>query len=73
LLNENRDLLPELMVEPEGLDTESAEKIEIPSDSGEPEDSLIGLFRRQSALSTDSFMAELRKQRGLAATAGVSA
>jgi hypothetical protein len=73
LLNENRDLLPELMVEPEGLDTESAEKIEIPSDSGEPEDSLIGLFRKQSALSTDSFMAELRKQRGLAATAGVSA
>jgi c-di-GMP-binding flagellar brake protein YcgR len=73
LLNDNRDLLPELMVEPEGLDTESAEKIEIPSDSGEPEDSLIGLFRRQSALSTDSFMAELRKQRGLAATAGVSA
>jgi hypothetical protein len=73
LLNENRDLLPELLVEPEGLETESAEKTEIPVESDETEDALIGLFRKQSSLSADSFLAELRKQRGLAATAGVSA
>jgi hypothetical protein len=73
LLNENRDLLPELLVEPEGLETEPAEKAEIPAKSDETEDALIGLFRKQSSLSADSFLAELRKQRGLAATAGVSA
>lgn len=73
LLTENRDLLPELLVEPEGLETESAQNGPLPSESGEPEDTLVGLFRNQSALSTDSFLAELRKQRGLAATAGFSA
>jgi CheY-like chemotaxis protein len=72
LLNENRDLLPELLVEPEGLETD-AQKSEIPAESEETEDALIGLFRKQSSLPADSFLAELRKQRGLAATAGVSA
>ena len=73
LLTENRDLLPELLVEPEGLETESAQNGPPPSESGEPEDALVGLFRNQAALSADSFLTELRKQRGLAATAGVSA
>ena len=72
LLNENRDLLPELLVEPEGLETD-AQKSEIPVESEETEDALIGLFRNQSSLPADSFLAELRKQRGLAATAGVTA
>jgi len=72
LLNENRDLLPELLVEPEGLETD-AQKSEIPVESEETEDALIGLFRKQSSLPADSFLAELRKQRGLAATAGVTA
>ena len=73
LLTENRELLPEMLVEPEGLETESAKNVGILLESGEAEDPLIGLFRNQSALSSDSFTAELRKQRGLAATAGVSA
>ncbi|MHB8215227.1 MAG: PilZ domain-containing protein [Candidatus Sulfotelmatobacter sp.] len=73
LLTENRDLLPELLVEPEGLETESAQNAPSSSESGEPEDALVGLFRNQGALSADSFLAELRKQRGLAATAGISA
>jgi CheY-like chemotaxis protein len=73
LLTENRDLLPELLVEPEGLETESSQNAQIPSEAAEPEDTLIGLFRNQSGLSADSFVAELRKQRGLAATAGFSA
>jgi CheY-like chemotaxis protein len=67
LLTENRDLLPELLVEPEGLETESAQGAPILSESSEPEDTLIGLFRNQSALSAESFLAELRKQRGIAA------
>jgi CheY-like chemotaxis protein len=69
LLTENRDMLPELLVEPEGLETESAQDARIPADSSEPEDTLIELFRNQPALSADSFLLELRKQRGLAAAA----
>ena len=72
LLTENRDVTPELLVSPEGLETESATK-QSPADSGGAEDALIGLFRNQSALPADSFLAELRKQRGMAATAGISA
>ena len=73
LLNENRDLLPELLVEPEGLETESTQNAQISPESGESEDTLIGLFRNQASLSADSFLAELRKQRGAAAAAGFSA
>ena len=72
LLTENRDLLPELLVEPEGLETEAARSAGIPSESGEADDPLIGLFRNQAALSAESFGVELRKQRGMAAAAGVS-
>jgi c-di-GMP-binding flagellar brake protein YcgR len=73
LLNENRDLLPELLVEPEGLETESTQNAQISPESGESEDTLIGLFRNQASLSADSFLMELRKQRGAAAAAGFSA
>jgi c-di-GMP-binding flagellar brake protein YcgR len=72
LLTENRDVLPELLVEPEGLETETPQISGIPA-SGEAEDTLLGLFRNQAALTADSFLAELRKQRGLAAAAGASA
>src|SRR5271169_1426702 len=65
VLTENRDMQPELLVEPEGLETESSQNSRVPSESGETEDALLGLFRNQNALSADSFLAELRKQRGL--------
>jgi CheY-like chemotaxis protein len=64
LLTDNRDVLPELLVEPEGLETESAV---VPAPSGDPEDTLLVLFRSQAALTAEAFLAELRKQRGLAA------
>jgi CheY-like chemotaxis protein len=71
LLTEDRTVLPELLVEPEGLETESSS---VPStDASEGEDTLLGLFRNQAALAPDSFQAELRKQRGAAAAAGVTA
>jgi CheY-like chemotaxis protein len=70
LLTENRDVLPELMVEPEGLETETPISALALATNGEPEDTLLGLFRNQAALSTDSFLSELRKQRGLGAAAG---
>jgi PilZ domain len=72
LLTENRDVLPELLVEPEGLETESSTS-QVPSAGGETEDTLLGLFRSQAALSADAFLTELRKQRGLEASTGASA
>jgi CheY-like chemotaxis protein len=72
LLTENRDVLPELLVEPEGLETEPSKNSGILAASGEAEDTLLALFRTQTALSADAFLAELRKQRGLAASASAS-
>jgi CheY-like chemotaxis protein len=74
LLTENRDVLPELLVEPEGLETETSNStLPVLATKGEAEDALLGLFRNQAMLSTDSFLSELRKQRGLGAVAGASA
>ncbi len=73
LLTENRDVLPELLVEPEGLETESSNAPLVDSADGESEDTLLGLFRSHAALTADAFLAELRKQRGLAASSGASA
>ncbi|HTA48867.1 MAG TPA: PilZ domain-containing protein [Verrucomicrobiae bacterium] len=70
LLTENRDVLPELLVEPEGLETESSNATLAASADGESEDMLLGLFRSQATLTADAFLAELRKQRGLAASTG---
>src|SRR5271165_3405877 len=71
LLTENREVLPELLVEPEGLEIEpSTSDVAGP---GDVEDTLLGLFRSPAALSADAFLTELRKQRGLAALAGASA
>jgi len=72
LLTENREVLPELLVEPEGLETESSNASFLPA-AGDPEDTLLGLFRSPAALSADAFLTELRKQRGLAASSGASA
>ena len=74
VLMENRDLLPELMVEPEGLETESDRTPPVPSESGEPEDALIGLFRNQAALSARFISGgNYVSKRGMAASAGFSA
>jgi hypothetical protein len=70
LLTENRGVLPEMLVEPEGLETESSQNSQITVESGEAEDTLLGLFRNLAALPADSFLAELRKQRGLSVAAG---
>jgi c-di-GMP-binding flagellar brake protein YcgR len=64
LLTENRNVLPELLVEPEGLETESSQPVQVSSTRGESEDALLGLFRSQGALPAEAFLAELRKQRG---------
>jgi c-di-GMP-binding flagellar brake protein YcgR len=69
MLTENRDMLPELLVEPEGLEAETSWESRIAPGSAEAEDPLLGLFRNNAALPADTFLTELRKQRGLPATA----
>jgi hypothetical protein len=63
VLTENRNLLPELLVEPEGLETESPASAPEQASSDETEDPLLELFRSHARLSTESFREELRKQR----------
>jgi DNA-binding response OmpR family regulator len=69
VLTENREVAPELLVEPEGLESDSLENSKKDSGVSDEDDALLALFREQSALTADSFLAELRKQRGLAASA----
>lgn len=70
VLTSNRDIQPELVVEPEGLELDSC----VPAvSSAEIDDPLLGLFRSQSALPAESFVEELRKQRGAALSASASA
>jgi CheY-like chemotaxis protein len=73
VLTENSEVMPELLVEPEGLETESGQNSLVSVGSSETEDTLLGLFRNQGGLSADSFLTELRKQRGAAVAAGASA
>ena len=68
LLTENPAALPDLMVEPEGLETVEMVSDRAPAPA-KTEDPLLGLFRNQPSLPAESFLAELRKQRGLVTTA----
>jgi len=69
VLSENRGLLPELLVEPEGLEFETA--VAQPSSDGS-DDPLLQLFRR-GHLTTDAFHEALRKQRATPPAAANSA
>ena len=69
-LTENPDTLPELMVEPEGFEMETASSMA--AESGDTDDPLLELFRKQAGLAADSFHAELRKQRGMSASVAAS-
>jgi CheY-like chemotaxis protein len=66
VLKQNRDLRLELLVEPEGLETETSQDSRMAAATGD-EDVLLAFFRNQTALPVDLFLAKLRKQRGLAA------
>jgi len=65
-LAEHPNAQPELFVEPEALESDSA-----PAESSTIQDPLIDLFRNHAALDVELFQAELCKQRGMAAGAGV--
>jgi CheY-like chemotaxis protein len=73
-LAENPNVLPELLVEPEGLETESGQNSRAAEPSHEAADPLLHLFRNHEGLDADAFLGELRKQRGVTVgAAGASA
>ncbi len=68
-LTETPDAMPELLVEPEGLENEIGQRSKAASEAGDGEDPLLGLFRNHAELAAEPFVEMLRKQRGLGATA----
>jgi c-di-GMP-binding flagellar brake protein YcgR len=63
MLTQNRALLPELLVQPDGLEAEPARTNPSPENSDDP---LLQLFYRDT-LATDEFQEALRKQRAIPA------
>jgi hypothetical protein len=59
-LMESNGAIPELFVQPDGLEPFSQELIQPPSDTPDP---LVELFQTKSFLPTTDFLKELRKQR----------
>ena len=53
--------LPDLLVQPEGIDNQDEAR---PEPIDEAEDPLLDLFRQKAELSGEEFHVELRKQRG---------
>jgi len=66
-LTNSNGVLPELLVEPEGLDM--GESLATPKPASGVEDPLLELFRKRSDLAPAAFQIELRKQRGPKAAA----
>lgn len=62
LMNSN-GVLPELLVQPEGIDS-SEGALSVSRASDDIEDPLLDLFRIKRELTTDEFQVELKKQRG---------
>ncbi len=69
LLAENRDLQPELLVEPEGLEIETWSTAPVVDD----QDVLLALFRNQAGLPAEAFLEKLGKQWKDSASVGASA
>jgi DNA-binding response OmpR family regulator len=67
-LAQNPNVQPELLVEPEALESDAAPNAA--TESAALEDPLINLFHNHAELGVESFHAELRKQRNMAAVAG---
>lgn len=61
-LTESNGILPELLVEPEGLDVGGAAPPGLSTE--DRDDPLLQLFRRKAELTTEAFLIELRRQRG---------
>jgi hypothetical protein len=60
-LTNTKGVLPELLVEPEGLET--GEPAAVATSAPGTEDPLVELFRKKADLAPEAFQSELRKQR----------
>jgi len=72
MLAEDHTVQPELLVEPEGLESGPLSDSRTAAAQTGEEDPLLSLFRKQAELSADLFLAELRKQRGPTTAAAVA-
>ena len=61
-LMNNPGVIPEIMVQPEGLDGDGPMSGQAPPEASE--DPLLDLFRKGSSLATETFLSELHQQRG---------
>ncbi len=62
VLKDRSGILPDILVAPEGLET--GESLTANPATAHAEDPLLDLFRQRAGLSTEEFLAELRRQRG---------
>lgn len=67
VLSQNRDVLPEVLVEPDGLEAAPQAGADITTESSD--DPLLELFRSHGTLPTETFVEELHKRRGMTAAA----
>jgi hypothetical protein len=63
---------PELLVQPEGLDTETSTP-QNAAQGSESSDPLLGLFLSKAILTPKAFMGELQRQRGPGAASAAAA
>jgi hypothetical protein len=61
-LMSNPGVIPEIMVQPEGLDGDAS--LSSQASAAAPDDPLLDLFRKGCSLTTETFLSELRQQRG---------
>jgi hypothetical protein len=61
-----RGVLPNLMIQPEGIDIQQSETPGLPEER--PADPLLELFRQKFDLAPTEFQLELRKRRGVSPT-----
>jgi len=62
-LMKNQGALPELLVEPEGLESDVGQTGAAAKLAQEVHDPLLDLFKKKAELATEAFLGELRKQR----------
>jgi len=72
VLTENRDMRPELLVQPEGLETEPSATSPTASLRSESTDPLLGLFLNKATLTPEAFLGQLQKQRTTVATSAAA-
>lgn len=72
VLTENRDVRPELLVQPEGLEADGSANSPVPGQRADASDPLLALFLSKATLAPEAFLGELQKQRGSVAASAAA-